>query len=144
MWYGVPHRAVVCWKHTREGINHETDACTKYRTQRKAHSLTQENLAEAIGVTVGAVSKWENGTTSPDLVTLMGWQTCSVHQWMPCWATSWAATRRSAGQPPAKMPLPPAAWRFTRPGGRNGRQANPCADGKGAGGEHPGAACDNL
>ena len=42
------------------------------RTQRKAHSLTQENLAEAMGVTVGAVSKWENGTTSPDLVTLMG------------------------------------------------------------------------
>ncbi len=23
-------------------------------------------------------------------------------------------------------------------------QANPCADGKGAGGEYPGAACDNL
>lgn len=23
-------------------------------------------------------------------------------------------------------------------------QANPCADGKGAGGKHPGAACDNL
>lgn len=53
-------------------------------------------------------------------------------------------SRRSAGQLLAKMPLPPAAWRFTRPGGRNGRQANPCADGKGAGGEHPGAACDNL
>ena len=35
-------------------------------------------------------------------------------------------SRRSAGQLPAKMPLPPAAWRFTRPGGRNGRQANPC------------------
>ena len=49
-----------------------------------------------------------------------------------------------AGQLPAKMPLPPAVWRFIRPGGRNGRQANPCADGKGAGGEHPGAACDNL
>ena len=30
MWHGVPHRAVVCWKHTREGIDHETDACTKY------------------------------------------------------------------------------------------------------------------
>lgn len=53
-------------------------------------------------------------------------------------------SRRSAGQPPAKIPLRPAAWRFIRPGGRNGRRANPCADGKGAGGEHPGAACDNL
>ena len=53
-------------------------------------------------------------------------------------------SRRSAGQLPAKMPLRPAAWMFIRPGGQNGRQANPCADGKGAGGEHPGAACDNL
>ena len=26
---------------------------------------------------------------------------------------------------------------FTRPGGRNGRQANPCADGKGAGESAP-------
>ena len=31
------------------------------------------------------------------------------------------------------LPLPPAAWRFIRPGGQNGRRANPCADGKGAG-----------
>jgi len=45
--------------------------------------------------------------------------------------------QRSAGQLPAKMPLPPAAWMFTRPGGRNGRQANPCADGKGAGESAP-------
>lgn len=40
-------------------------------------------------------------------------------------------------QPPAKIPLRPAAWMFTRPGGRNGRQANPCADGKGAGESAP-------
>lgn len=40
-------------------------------------------------------------------------------------------------QLPAKMPLPSAAWRFIRPGGRNGRQANPCADGKGAGESAP-------
>ena len=46
-------------------------------------------------------------------------------------------SRRSAGQQPAKMPLPPAAWMFTRPGGRNGRRANPCADGKGAGESAP-------
>ena len=41
------------------------------RTQRKAHSLTQENLAEAIGVTVGAVSKWENGTSDPSTSNLL-------------------------------------------------------------------------
>lgn len=46
-------------------------------------------------------------------------------------------SRRSAGQLPAKMPLPPAAWRFIRPGGQNGRRANPCADGKGAGESAP-------
>ena len=48
--------------------------------------------------------------------------------------TEQQAQRRAAA---AKMPLPPAAWRFIRLGGRNGRQANPCADGKGAGESTP-------
>lgn len=38
---------------------------------RKGSNMTQEQLAEAVGVTVGAVSKWESGTTVPDLCTLM-------------------------------------------------------------------------
>lgn len=45
------------------------------------------------------------------------------------------AQRRAAAC--KKMPLPPAAWRFIRPGGQNGRRANPCADGKGAGESTP-------
>ena len=38
---------------------------------RKEMELTQEDLAEALGVTVGAVSKWENGNNVPDVLTMM-------------------------------------------------------------------------
>lgn len=37
------------------------------RKYRKELSLTQEQLAEAVGVTIGAVSKWESGTSTPDI-----------------------------------------------------------------------------
>ena len=41
------------------------------RKYRKEMGLTQEELAEAFGITVGAVSKWESGSTIPDIVTLV-------------------------------------------------------------------------
>lgn len=37
---------------------------------RREKNVTQEQLAEHIGVTKGAVSKWENGSTLPDVTTL--------------------------------------------------------------------------
>ena len=37
------------------------------RRFRKDRSITQEQLAEAMGVTVGAVSKWETGSSVPDI-----------------------------------------------------------------------------
>jgi transcriptional regulator with XRE-family HTH domain len=42
------------------------------RTLRKGCKLTQEQLAEALGVTVGAVSKWESGMSVPDISTIIG------------------------------------------------------------------------
>ncbi len=40
------------------------------RNNRKRMSLTQEQLAEAMGVSVATVSKWENGSVSPDVAML--------------------------------------------------------------------------
>lgn len=37
---------------------------------RKQQGLTQEQLANSLGISAGAVSKWENGNTSPDISLL--------------------------------------------------------------------------
>ena len=41
------------------------------RRMRKERSLTQEQLAEVLGVTVGAVYKWEAGLSNPELGMIM-------------------------------------------------------------------------
>lgn len=41
------------------------------RNLRKNHNLTQEHLAEALGVTVGAVYKWEAGLSIPEIKLIM-------------------------------------------------------------------------
>ena len=43
----------------------------KLREFRKKQGLTQEQLAEAMGVTVGAVSKWESGASTPDVSLIL-------------------------------------------------------------------------
>ena len=40
------------------------------REKRRELSLTQEQLADPLGVSAPAVHKWEKGTTYPDITTL--------------------------------------------------------------------------
>lgn len=42
----------------------------RLRELRKKHGLTQERVAERLGVTYQAVSKWETGVTSPNFSLL--------------------------------------------------------------------------
>lgn len=41
-----------------------------FKTMRKKHALTQEQLAEALGVSCQAVSKWETNSSYPDISLL--------------------------------------------------------------------------
>ena len=49
----------------------ETRLAGNIRAQRKARGLTQEQLAEVLGVTVGAVHKWEAKLSVPELPMIM-------------------------------------------------------------------------
>ena len=42
----------------------------RIRALRKARGMKQEDFAEALGMSVQTVSRWENGTDGPDIVML--------------------------------------------------------------------------
>lgn len=49
----------------------ENNLAENIRSYRKSLGLTQEQLAERLGITLGAVSKWERGSSEPDLSYIM-------------------------------------------------------------------------
>ncbi len=61
----------VIRENTRGGHLMKTDLGDNIRKLRKERGLTQEQLAEVFGVTVGAVHKWEAGMSSPDITLIM-------------------------------------------------------------------------
>lgn len=55
------------------------------RTFRKTRGLTQEQLAEALMVSVGAVSKWEKGASIPDISLILEMAGYSNYQGSICY-----------------------------------------------------------
>ena len=55
----------------RRGKNMENRLAENIRSCRKDLGLTQEQLAERLGITLGTVSKWERGNSEPDLGYIM-------------------------------------------------------------------------
>lgn len=55
------------------------------RVLRKERSLTQEQLAEVLGVTTGAVYKWEAKLSQPELNMVMELADFLTHRWMYFW-----------------------------------------------------------
>ena len=49
----------------------ENKLAENIRSHRKRMGLTQDQLAERLGITLGAVSKWERGSSEPDLSYIM-------------------------------------------------------------------------
>ena len=49
----------------------ENNLAENIRTYRRSLGLTQEQLAERLGITLGTVSKWERGSSEPDLSYVM-------------------------------------------------------------------------
>ena len=43
---------------------------TRIKELRKEHKITQDRLSEYLGISPQAVSKWENGTSMPDITVL--------------------------------------------------------------------------
>ena len=49
----------------------ENNLAENIRSFRKSLGFTQEQLAERLGITLAAVSKWERGSSEPDLSYIM-------------------------------------------------------------------------
>ena len=53
------------------GMDMQIRLAEKIRALRRQHRFTQEQLAESLGVTPGAVYKWEAGLSQPELAIIV-------------------------------------------------------------------------
>lgn len=64
-------KTVPCWYNNRmEGYTMDKHIGETIARRRKSMNMTQLQLAQALGISAQAVSKWENGSASPDVYLL--------------------------------------------------------------------------
>lgn len=56
---------------------------------RKKRGLSQEDVAEKLGVSRQTISKWETDETVPDISRLKKWHCCMALHWMNCSLLMW-------------------------------------------------------
>ena len=71
---------------------------------RKENGMTQAELAERLGVTNKAVSKWETGEAMPESNLLLPIARISALLWTNCWTANAGKTKRRNSRPNA-LPL---------------------------------------
>lgn len=76
---------------------------------RKENGFSQEQLAEQLGVSRQAVSKWESGQSNPDIINLE--KLCGIYHVSADYILTGNASIPSAAPPPCpeKKPMNPAA-----------------------------------
>lgn len=57
---------------------------------RKKRGLSQEDVAEKLGVSRQTISKWETDETVPDIYQAKKWHCCMALHWMNCSLLMWS------------------------------------------------------
>lgn len=77
---------------------------------RKARGISQENLADMLGVSRQAVSKWETGETQPEMANLLA--LCSILEVSPNQLMGWEA--EDTEEAASETAMPPAPRKMSK------------------------------
>jgi transcriptional regulator with XRE-family HTH domain len=90
-------------QNTADAVSHESDMGLRIRQAREEARFSQEDVAAALGITVGAVSQWENRWTLPSRSSLLAFAhlTGADPAWLESGVGSVTASRGTS--PPSVM-----------------------------------------
>jgi transcriptional regulator with XRE-family HTH domain len=88
-------------QNTADAVGHECDMGIRIRQAREEARLSQDDVAEALRITVGAVSQWENRRTLPSRNSLLAFAQLTGAD--PAWLESGVKVIPSGGKSPSSI-----------------------------------------